>query len=86
MTQHLEQEGNLGESATADIVAKYHQVIKLELEALLKLKKWSDMDGLFQEYWKYDDPGQYETLADLLLVIYSCIENEDVERKHHDGE
>ncbi|KAH7122269.1 meiosis protein SPO22/ZIP4 like-domain-containing protein [Dendryphion nanum] len=75
----------LQESARKDLVAKHHQLIKLELEALLKLRKWEDLEELLQECWKYQDPEHYGTLADLILVIYDCIQKEDVGSKYHDA-
>jgi hypothetical protein len=56
-----------------DIVSKYFQVVKLELEAVLKLQRWEELDELFDECWKYKNPDHYETLADLVLVIHDCI-------------
>ncbi|KAH8730487.1 meiosis protein SPO22/ZIP4 like-domain-containing protein [Phaeosphaeriaceae sp. PMI808] len=64
---------NLGGSAQLDIISKYFQVVKLELEAVLKLERWDELDDLFEQCWKYKTPDHYETLADLVLVIHSCI-------------
>lgn len=47
--------------------------MKLELEAVLKLEKWDELDDLFEQCWKYKSPDHYETLADLVLVIHSCV-------------
>ncbi|KAF1852174.1 SPO22-domain-containing protein [Cucurbitaria berberidis CBS 394.84] len=63
----------LGGSAQADIISKHFQVVKLELEAVLKLEKWDELDDLFEQCWKYKSPDHYETLADLVLVIHSCV-------------
>lgn len=47
--------------------------MKLELEAVLKLEKWDELDDLFEQCWRYKSPDHYETLADLVLVIHSCV-------------
>ncbi|CAI6268821.1 unnamed protein product [Periconia digitata] len=72
----------LGKSAQADSIAKHLQVVKLELEAALKLKQWDEMNDLFDQCWKYSDQTQYETLADLVLIIHSNIVAADASRKY----
>ncbi|OAK98096.1 SPO22-domain-containing protein [Phaeosphaeriaceae sp. SRC1lsM3a] len=69
-------------SAQADIVSKHFQIVKLELEAVLKLEKWEELDDLFEQCWKYKSPDRYETLADLVLVIHSCIVQANVDEKY----
>ncbi|KAF2848838.1 SPO22-domain-containing protein [Plenodomus tracheiphilus IPT5] len=69
----------LGGSAQADIISKHFQVVKLELEAVLKLEKWDELDELFDQCWKYKSPDRYETLADLVLVIHSCMLKADLD-------
>jgi hypothetical protein len=63
----------LGESAQSDIIAKHFQIVKLELEAAMKLEQWDEMDDLFDECWKFKNPEHYETLADLVLIIHSQV-------------
>jgi len=48
-------------------------VVKLELEAVLKLQRWDELDELFDQCWKYKNPDHYETLADLVLVMHDCM-------------
>ncbi|KAF2689190.1 SPO22-domain-containing protein [Lentithecium fluviatile CBS 122367] len=72
----------LGESAQADIIAKHFQVVKLELEAALKLERWDEIDDLFDECWKFKNPEHYETLADLVLVIHSCVVKAHLDAKY----
>ncbi|KAH3908764.1 hypothetical protein HBH56_171760 [Parastagonospora nodorum] len=72
----------LGGSAQADIISKHFQVVKLELEAVLKLEKWDELDDLFEQCWKYKSPDDYETLADLVLVIHSCVVQACVDEKY----
>jgi hypothetical protein len=76
----------LGGSAQADIIAKHFQIVKLELEAVLKLEKWEELDDLFDQCWKYKSPDHYETLADLVLVIHSCIALANVDDKYQKSE
>lgn len=72
----------LGGSAQADITSKHFQIVKLELEAVLKLKKWEDLDDLFEECWKYNSPDHYATLADLVLVIHGRIQETEDDQCH----
>ncbi|KAF2659423.1 SPO22-domain-containing protein [Lophiostoma macrostomum CBS 122681] len=69
----------LGESSQTDVMTKHLQIIKLELEAVLKLEKWDAFDELFEECWKYKDSKHYETLADLILVIYAGVSKANLE-------
>ncbi|KAF1835983.1 SPO22-domain-containing protein [Decorospora gaudefroyi] len=69
-------------SAQAEIVSKHFQVVKLELEAVLKLERWDELDDLFDQCWKYKSPDHYETLADLVLVIHSSIVEAELDLKY----
>lgn len=64
------------------MIAKHLQIIKLELEAVLKLEQWEEIEGLFEESWRFGEPTQYGSLADLALIIYSSISNASVESKY----
>ena len=76
----------LDESAKADIISKHLQIVKLELEAVLKLQKWDELDELFDQCWKYKSPDHYETLADLVLVIHGCIVQAELDIKYQKSE
>ena len=52
------------------------------MEAVLKLEKWDDLDDLYTECWKHKDPDHYETLADLVLVIQSCMAKANLGSKY----
>ncbi|KAF2258604.1 SPO22-domain-containing protein [Lojkania enalia] len=73
---------NFGDSARADLIAKHFQIVKLELEALLKLENWEALDELFEECWRYKNPAHYETLADLVLVIHSSVVKANADVKY----
>ncbi|KAI0588960.1 SPO22 domain-containing protein [Pyrenophora tritici-repentis] len=72
----------LGGSSQADIISKHFQVVKLELEAVLKLQRWDDLDELFEQCWKYKIPDHYETLADLVLIIHDCMVKAELDIKY----
>lgn len=76
------QANTLDETAQADVISKHFQVIKLELEAALKLEDWDSLDNLFEECWKYKDPQHFETLADLVLVIHSCVVKANIDGRY----
>jgi hypothetical protein len=64
------------------MIGKHFQIVKLELEAVLKLANWDDLDDLLNQCWKYDSPKHLETLADMVLVIHSNLLNANVDGKH----
>ncbi|KAI4675119.1 uncharacterized protein J4E88_008023 [Alternaria novae-zelandiae] len=72
----------LGGASQDDIMSKYFQIVKLELEAVLKLERWDELDDLFDQCWKYKNPDHYETLADLVLVVHGCIVKAGLENKY----
>jgi hypothetical protein len=63
-------------------MSKHFQIVKLELEAVLRLQKWDDLDELFDQCWKSKSLDHYETLADLVLVIHSCIVKAELDVKY----
>ncbi|KAL1606688.1 sporulation-specific protein 22 [Paraconiothyrium brasiliense] len=69
-------------SSKTDIIAKHSQVIKLELEAALKREQWEEMDDLFEECWRYGESQHYDTLADLVLIMYSSMSKDKVDGKY----
>ncbi|KAF2447271.1 SPO22-domain-containing protein [Karstenula rhodostoma CBS 690.94] len=69
-------------SSKADMIAKHLQVVKLELEATLRREQWDELDSLFYECWKYGGPTHYDTLADLVLIMYSSMAKDNVDRKY----
>jgi hypothetical protein len=56
----------------------------MELEAALKLESWDSLDELFEACWKYENPKHLETLADLVLVIHSCMVKANIDRRYQD--
>ena len=68
------------------MIAKHFQVVKLELEAALKREQWEEMNELFEECKKYGGPTHYDTLADLVLVIYSCMSKDNVDSKYQSSQ
>lgn len=48
----------------------------------MKLEKWDELDDLFDQCWKYKSPDHYETLADLVLVIHTCITQAGLDEKY----
>ncbi|KAF2403591.1 SPO22-domain-containing protein [Trichodelitschia bisporula] len=53
----------------SSLKSKHFELVKYELEALLRLSKWDEMDDLFNACWTYADSSQWETMADLALVV-----------------
>ncbi|KAF1978032.1 SPO22-domain-containing protein [Bimuria novae-zelandiae CBS 107.79] len=78
-TEHID---TLSGSSKADMTAKHSQVVKLELESALKQEQWEELDNLFAACWEFGGPTHYDTLADLVLVIYSCMSKHSVDSKY----
>jgi hypothetical protein len=78
----IEETNQLSGTAQDDILSKQLQIVKLELEAVLKLQRWDDLENLFEQCWSCKSSDRYETLADLVLVIHSCLVQADADKKH----
>jgi hypothetical protein len=72
----------LEEAERSDRVAKQFQLVKLELEAVLKLERWDEFDDLFEECWKCKEPRHLEALADLVLVMHSSLVKANADGKY----
>jgi hypothetical protein len=68
------------------MIAKHFQVVKLELEAAMKLEQWDEMDDLFDECWKFKNPEHFETLADLVLIIHMQIVKAKLDGQYQNSE
>ena len=82
----LEGANKLSGAAQDDILSKQLQVVKLELEAVLRLQRWDDLDDLFELCWNCKSSDRYETLADLVLVIHSCLVQANADTKYQGSE
>lgn len=60
--------------------------MKLELEAVLKLQRWDDLEDLFEQCWSCKSSDCYETLADLVLVIHSGLVQANVGASYESSE
>ena len=69
----VEGADQLSGPAQDDILSKQLQVVMLEIEAALKLKRWDDLEELFEQCWNCKCSDRYETLADLVLVAHSAL-------------
>ena len=72
--------------AQDDIASKQLQVVKLELEATLRLQRWDDLEELFEQCWNCKSSDRYESLADLVLVIHSGLVQADVAGSYQSSE
>lgn len=74
----VEGTAELSGATQDDILSKQLQIVKLELEAALKLQQWDDLEELFEQCWNCKSSDRYETLADLVLVIHSALVHANV--------
>ena len=74
----VEGADQLSGPAQDDILSKQLQVVMLEIEAALKLKRWDDLEELFEQCWNCKCSDRYETLADLVLVVHSALVQAEV--------
>lgn len=72
-------------SEQTDAVTKHYQIVKLELEATAKLRKWEAFGLLFEQAVKYTVPDNLESLADLTLTILEEEEKNGTDDKCRDG-
>jgi tetratricopeptide (TPR) repeat protein len=74
------------DSTVQEMLMRNHcHVIKFELEAALHLHQWDEMQALFEQCWKYEDPQQWDTLADLVLVIHNAMVEAKLNAAHLRG-
>jgi hypothetical protein len=76
------ERGKIEGSAKSDIITKYVQVAKLEIEAALKLENWDALHELYHECWKYGNTEHWDKLADLVLVVHSTLVKGNVDGKY----
>ncbi|TKA58186.1 hypothetical protein B0A49_06961 [Cryomyces minteri] len=62
---------SLGSPAKADLKTKEFELLKFELEALVHLAAWNDMDAVFEACLSMDNIAHWETLADLVIVVHT---------------
>ncbi|XPS72064.1 sporulation-specific protein 22 [Ascochyta lentis] len=72
----------LNGAAQDDILSKQLQIVKLELEAVLKLQRWDELDHLFEQCWNCKSSDRYETLADLVLVMHLSLVQSNVDARY----
>ncbi|KAL2351922.1 meiosis protein SPO22/ZIP4 like-domain-containing protein [Cryomyces antarcticus] len=64
---------SLGSPAKADLKTKEFELLKFELEALVHLAAWDDMDAVFEACLDMDNVAHWEALADLVIVVHTEI-------------
>jgi hypothetical protein len=82
-----------------DLQAKHFDAVKFGLEAATRLKRWNDLQALFevshytlrappltfQECWRYNTNKQWQTLADLAFTINDEIQKAGLISEHRNG-
>ncbi|KAF2745815.1 SPO22-domain-containing protein [Sporormia fimetaria CBS 119925] len=76
------QNGTIASSVVPDVKTKYAQIVKLELEAALKLEDWDGLDKLLDNCLVHVDEGHLQTLADLVFVIQTFVQKAGPEGRH----
>jgi len=82
--KHIEAYIAIAAADDADARAKTSQLLRFDLEAILKLEKWDDLDGIFAKCLQQGDVEHLETFADLVLVIHAHMLNIGFDRSHHE--
>jgi len=69
---------------TVDIRAKRSQLLRFDIEAILKLERWDDLDTAFSRCLQLSDIEHLETLADLILIVHAHMLKTGVHRSYHE--
>lgn len=59
------------ESATDDMHSKTFELLKFDLECVLNLQQWDQLDAALQSCLNYEHVDRWDTLADLVLITHS---------------
>ncbi|KAK4995491.1 sporulation-specific protein 22 [Elasticomyces elasticus] len=80
--EQLQADG-LSDDAKQDLKAKNFELLKFDLEAVLRLERWEELDRVLEECLQQDNVDHLETLADLIFNIHSGIVKAGLDMQYH---
>ncbi|KAF2432077.1 SPO22-domain-containing protein [Tothia fuscella] len=75
---------SIGPATKKDLISKHFESVKYDLEAVLRLSRWDDMEPLFNECFRYEDPNYWDTIADLAFVLNEEVAKAGVGTKYQE--
>lgn len=82
--KHVQAYFDIAAADNADAMAKGSQLLQFDLEAVLKLETWDDLDGICTKCLQHSNVEHLETFADLVLVTHDHLLKAGVNRLHHE--
>ncbi|KXL44479.1 MAG: hypothetical protein FE78DRAFT_430561 [Acidomyces sp. 'richmondensis'] len=55
---------------TADLHARKFELLKFDLECILRLQQWDDLDQALEAFFNFKDCNRWDSLADLLIITH----------------
>ncbi|KAK4996267.1 sporulation-specific protein 22 [Elasticomyces elasticus] len=77
------QADGLSDDAKQDLKAKNFELLKFDLEAVLRLERWEELDRVLEKCLQQDNVDHLETLADLIFNIHSEIVKAGLDMQYH---
>ena len=80
---HAQREATVGNERAAegqrrDLSARKFELLKFDLECILKLKQWDELDKVVQAFLSFEGVDRWDSLADLVIVIHDHARAEGV--------
>ena len=67
-----EPKSSAGQALTKqEMSARVFEVLKFDLECILKLQKWDALDESLSAFLNFDNGGRWESLIDLVLILHT---------------
>ncbi|GAB7352848.1 hypothetical protein MBLNU459_g3456t2 [Dothideomycetes sp. NU459] len=64
---------SIGEETRSDVAAKQFEILKYDLEAVLKLEHWNDLDRVLEMCLEQKHTSRWESATDLIIHIHTHI-------------
>ncbi|KAK4911225.1 sporulation-specific protein 22 [Elasticomyces elasticus] len=66
------------ETQRRDVLAREFELLKFDLECIMKLKQWDELDATVKVFMSFEGTDRWDSLADLLVVIHDHARSEGV--------
>ncbi|KAK5116066.1 hypothetical protein LTR85_009348 [Meristemomyces frigidus] len=63
-------EGGLGRDDAGDTAARIFELLKFDLECILRLQQWDQLDSAVKAFLDFNDTDRWDSLADLALIVH----------------
>lgn len=76
--QEAELVCELDDATKSDLEGKCFELLKYDLEAILKLQRWEELDAVLDSCLAQPASSHWDTLADLVIVIHTHMSNAEL--------